>query len=195
MKSLIFCGYGNLGRSFIKVLKSTGISAINIDLNFNEEAENNIIVDRSKNLSEQLPDLKNKIKGILKGESLCSLFCSAGGWQGGSICDNDFLTKFSDMNKLNVETSALSCHLASNFLAKNGLLLLTGASIALRPTPLSLAYGVSKSSTHFMVQSVAIDPYFLGEKITVLGILPQVIDTTENRRNLSNEDSENWAKV
>jgi len=195
MLSLIVGGSGALGRSFVHALNTAGYKAINIDLKNNADAYRNILVNPDKTMKSQIKDIVSNISSELGGSaSLSSVFCTAGGWKAGSIRDDDFLESLSYMHTINVETAAVACHIASKYVTRGGLVMLTGASVALQPTPSTLAYGISKTSTHFMVESVAKDPYFVQNKISVLGVLPQVIDTTANRERLSAEDSNEWTK-
>jgi dihydropteridine reductase len=57
-----------------------------------------------------------------------------------------------------------------------------------------LAYGIAKSSTHFLVQSLAHDPTFLEKEAAALCVLPSVIDTPGNRAAMPEENFENWTK-
>eukprot|EP01041_Mallomonas_annulata_P006223 gene6223-12608_t len=196
MKALVVGGAGNLGRSFVKALNKAGVKPINLDINLNSDAETNILVKKSVPLVQQIMDLKASLSNNLNGQRLCSVICTAGGWQAGSITDDDFLDSINRMHELNIETAALAGHLASKYVSQSGLVILTGASVALHPSKntSTLGYGISKTSTHFLVESIAVDPHFSKNKITVLGILPQVIDTSENRLRLPSEDSKHWTK-
>lgn len=194
MRSVVVGGAGNLGRSLIRALKLAGIQAINLDLKTNADAYQNIIINNKLKMSEQSGIVVESLSSYLKGEGVGSIFCSAGGYVDGSVADDDILLKIENMNAMNVETAAFSAHLAVQFLSGNGLLMLTGASAALHPTPASLAYGISKSATHFIVNSIAKDKIFLQKKISVIGILPQVIDTTENRYAQPGADYSDWSK-
>mmetsp|Transcript_2023 Transcript_2023/g.2107 ORF Transcript_2023/g.2107 Transcript_2023/m.2107 type:complete len:234 (+) Transcript_2023:155-856(+) len=194
MRALVVGGAGNLGRSFVSALNKAGYQAINLDLKKNPDARSNIILDASKNMSQQMNEISAQISDDLKGNKLSSVFCAAGGWREGSIRDDNFFDALHQMQAMNVDTAALSCHLASKYVVRNGLVLLTGASVALHPTPSILAYGLSKTATHFMVESVARDSHFLKNKICVVGVLPQVIDTNDNRERLTDDDKKDWTK-
>lgn len=197
MTSIVLGGAGNLGRSLVRALKYSGIKPINLDFKTNSDAYHNIIVNEKLKLSEQSHIIIENLASSLKGEGVDgvgSVFCSAGGYVDGSISDSDILAKINRMYTLNIDTAAFSAHLGAQFLLSNGLLMLTGASVALQPTPISLAYGLSKSATHFIASSVAKDKIFLQRKISVIGILPQVIDTTENRYAQPGADYSDWSK-
>jgi NAD(P)-dependent dehydrogenase (short-subunit alcohol dehydrogenase family) len=70
---------------------------------------------------------------------------------------------------------------------------MTGASAALGTTPGMLGYGLSKSATHFLVQSLAAEPLF--RKATIAAILPTTIDTPANRAAMPDAKYEDWTKV
>ena len=57
-----------------------------------------------------------------------------------------------------------------------------------------LAYGLVKSSTHFLIQSVSQDPAFLEKEASALCVLPSVIDTPGNRAAMPSENFDNWTK-
>jgi dihydropteridine reductase len=57
-----------------------------------------------------------------------------------------------------------------------------------------LAYGMVKSSTHYLVQSVSQDPSFVEKNASALCVLPSVIDTPGNRAAMPSEDFSNWTK-
>jgi dihydropteridine reductase len=70
---------------------------------------------------------------------------------------------------------------------------LTGAGAALSPTPDMVAYGVTKTATHFLTKSMAQDPALAG--VTSLAILPTTIDTAPNRAAMPHADFSDWTKV
>jgi hypothetical protein len=57
-----------------------------------------------------------------------------------------------------------------------------------------LAYGMVKSSTHYLVQSLSQDPAFLEKQASALCVVPSVIDTPGNRAGMPSEDFSNWTK-
>jgi dihydropteridine reductase len=100
-------------------------------------------------------------------------------------------------------------HMSSN---ENGLMVVMGASAALSPTPGMMGYGLAKVATHYLVQTLGlitaegnslerralrteaqavpqIHPY-----MTVVSILPQTIDTPNNRRAMPNGKFHLWTK-
>jgi len=197
MKAIVVGGAGNLGMSFIQALRRANYFPINIDLKLNSEAGCNILVDPAKPAAQQLTDMSKMLVSQLDNGGASCLFCAAGSWRSGSITDDDFLSNIHSMFKVNLETAAIATHLASKFISERGVLMLTGASAALHPLPADIGYGISKSSTHFLVQSAAVDPVFLKKHIHVLGILPQVIESKELLLSTKGEDVDqsSWTKV
>ncbi|EFC42688.1 predicted protein [Naegleria gruberi] len=79
---------------------------------------------------------------------------------------------------------------------EDGLLVLPGAAGALGKTPVTLAYGVAKSSVHHLVKSFA-DPEQCGlpRGTTTVGIVPSMLDTEANRNAMPNADFSNWTPL
>jgi len=175
MKALVVGGSGNLGKSFILSLNRAGLIPINVDIYPNSDANTNILVDPNVKFSLQIPNIINSVQSNLAGGNLSCVLSSAGGYRTGTIADDDFIENIMKMHEINVETAALAAHLGSKFLMSKGLLLLIGASAALHPLPNDIGYGLSKSATHYLTQSAALDEKFISKKICALGILPQVI--------------------
>jgi len=118
--------------------------------------------------------------------------CVAGGWVGGSIKDADIFNEVDLMFKLNVQTSLLTGHLATKFLNNQGLLVFTGAAVPFRePTPNMLAYGLSKTATHAIALNMS-QGNDIPKDSVVTSILPEVIDTPENRKAMPDADFSTW---
>ncbi len=92
--------------------------------------------------------------------------------------------------------SAISCSfVASHCLKEGGLLVLTGAAGALKPTPTLLAYGVSKAATHQLVASLACPDSGLPKGCSVVAILPIMLDTPQNRKDMPTANFDNWTPL
>ena len=98
-------------------------------------------------------------------------------------------------------------------LAWPGLFVVFGASAALKPTPGMLGYGLGKVGAHHFVQTLgqitgkAVSPKSKREvsrrlrkhgeyldTMSVIGILPTVLDTPSNRDAMPNADFKRWTK-
>lgn len=192
---LVFGGCGALGKAVVKRLGQEGVKAISIDLLNNADAHRNILIRPSWSLHEQSVVIRDGLKDILLKHKVSNVFCAAGGWKGGSIRDSDFLQVFADNHNVNLEPALLASYFGIKHLAPDGLLVLTGAAAALGPTPDMLAYGMAKSSSHYMVESIAKDEVVSKDNIAAVAILPQVIDTLTNRFAMPNADHTTWVKV
>jgi dihydropteridine reductase len=193
--SLVFGGCGALGKAVIQRLSFEGYKAVSIDLMNNADAHRNILIRPSWTLHEQSVVIREGIHDILGKHKASNVFCAAGGWKGGAVRDSDFLQIFADNHKVNLEPALLACHFGIANLAHNGLLVVTGAAAALGPTPNMLAYGLAKSATHYMIQSIAHDESVKNDGISAIAVLPQVIDTLTNRFSMPNADYTTWTKV
>ena len=96
------------------------------------------------------------------------------------------------MEKMNTQSALLSAHLASKFLAEQGLLVFTGAAKVFEgPTNFALAYGLSKQATHSLALHMA-EREGIPKSADVVTILPTTIDTPANRESMPNDDHSIW---
>ena len=90
----------------------------------------------------------------------------------GTVQDNDIFEIYEKIDKMNTQSALLASHLATRYLAEQGLLVLTGAAAVFAgPTNYAFAYGVSKAATHALALQMA-ERTELPKTSTVLTILP-----------------------
>lgn len=195
MKAIVLGGSGALGKAVVSALKKKNVAPICVDLVKNAQAADNLIIKPDKNLADQCSTIMSDLQKILGNDNISGVYCTAGGWAGGTIQDPDFLKVMRQMYSMNLETAGLASHIAYNHLSDNGLLMLTGANAALSATPTMVGYSLSKCSTHYLVQTIAADPMFANKKSTAVGILPVVIDTPMNRKSMPKADYSTWTSV
>ncbi|GAB5035167.1 dihydropteridine reductase [Nannochloropsis oceanica] len=162
-----------------------------------------------------------EVRALLRLDSGPALQCRAvlhvaGGWCGGGMSDAGFLKSVDRMWRFNVQSAALAAHMAEVFMTPSmlpptvpnemrssgsngtvgGLVVLTGAGAALDPSTCTgmVGYGLSKSATHFMVKTMAVDPGLREGGVTALSLLPSTIDTTANRMAMPDADFGAWTK-
>jgi dihydropteridine reductase len=104
------------------------------------------------------------------------------------------------MMRMNYYPVAAAGYVAQEFMGLQGLFVVIGATAALSPTPGMLGYGVSKAAAHYFVQTLGATTGLgvahkslrdQGKKVrrrqeyldslTVIGILPTMLDTATNR--------------
>lgn len=125
------------------------------------------------------------------------VICCAGSSSNPGITIHDAMIFDSLYNHLscNLEPALLASHISALFGAPGSLLVLTGAASCQMhnsSTPHTLAYGISKSATHFTARSVANDSLMKERGITTLCVTPHVIDTPHNRLIYPEADVTAW---
>lgn len=112
---------------------------------------------------------------------------------GGSLASETtkLLESVDQMWKMNVQSALATCHLASKFLKKQGLVILTGAYAALQETSGMIGYGISKASTHQIAQSLSAQ--LTDSSVTT--ILPVILDTKSNRESMPQADYSSWTSL
>ena len=203
---LVVGGSGALGKAVVESFKQQSWSTLSADVSPNPDAATSITLPKNTTWKEQAFFLKSELKKSgVDADGLDAVVCTAGGWQGASSSGVLFATSarvwthlpFSrlchtgggvDSEKIFDSVDAMlnvclrpaitAAHVAASFLRKDGLLVLTGADSAIRPTPTMIGYGLAKDATHYLVKSLA-SGGLVGR--TVVGILPAMIDTPSNR--------------
>ncbi len=118
----------------------------------------------------------------------------AGAWAGGNVASPTLVQEMLDMFTMNTMSSVLASSLASDVLAPEGLLVFTGAALPFKePTPEMLAYNLSKTATHSLAINLAQSDQ-LPAQASVVTILPDVIDTENNRAGMPTADFATWVK-
>ncbi|CAI2379970.1 unnamed protein product [Moneuplotes crassus] len=190
MKNLLLIGgNGALGKAVVNAFKATGAWRIsNIDVTHNDDVDENYLIDGNSSIGPQVRTLREEHL-----ETYDSIICTAGGWAGGSIKDEEGLESFDIMHKVCTMSALMTGHIASHHLAPSGLLVFTGAKVAFtEPAPGMIGYHVAKTATHAIAQNMAtLDD--LHDDNVVLTILPETLDTPGNREAMPDADYSTWA--
>jgi NAD(P)-dependent dehydrogenase (short-subunit alcohol dehydrogenase family) len=98
---------------------------------------------------------------------------------------------FDRMFALNLKTCANSCRAALPYLKRSGAgaIVNVGAIGALKPGTGMAAYAASKSGVHRLTESLAEE---LKGAVTVNAVLPSIIDTEANRKDMPKADFSKW---
>ena len=178
------------------------------------------------------------VQGIYSedGDDLSGLDCvvvASGGWEGDPPMEpvdkksllpqeqQDFLSdavhSYTDtvmrMRKMNLDPVVAASFVAQHMCTdESPLMVVMGAMAAVSPAPGMMGYGLAKSATHFMVQTMGAmngnrlenralrkrgfgaKPPHLFPFVSVVGLLPTTIDTPSNRKAMPNGKFEQWTK-
>jgi len=116
----------------------------------------------------------------------------AGGFELGSVKDKDVFQRFENLDRLNFQSALLTSHLATQYLAEQGLLLLTGAAAVFEgPVNFAFTYAMSKSTVHALALHMA-ERHDIPKTSDVCCILPTMIDTPANRAGMPDADKSDW---
>jgi len=190
--ALVVGGGGSLGRSLVKALRNAGVASISLDLPGagNRLADEVLSYDAARDWKEELGRLRRELHEAAP-TGLDLVAHAAGTWAGGSISEIDSLDSISSMSFINLRSAINASYLGVHLLRPGALMMLTGAAAALEPTPGMIGYGLSKAATHHLIRSVAADPS-LAPGCTVVGVLPDVLDTEGNRAAMPDADFSAW---
>ncbi|KAG5494167.1 hypothetical protein JKF63_02002 [Porcisia hertigi] len=193
MKNVLLIGArGGLGRVVANAFSNGGWSVIGVDQASAIGQGNDCLVVNSVS---SLENLQQAYLDAVAGLKVNAVINVAGGWAGGSVADTSTAAATELMLRQSVFSSIAAAHVFSSQGEVGGLLLLTGAAAALRPTPDMIGYGVAKSAVHFLCESVAANPSVLPRNASVLAILPTILDTPGNRSAMPDADRSTWTPL
>lgn len=193
-KVLVYGGRGALGSACISKFKELNWWVGSIDLNANDQADANIIVDKEAGWVEQETAILSQLQNLLDSNQLDAVICVAGGWAGGNA-SKDLSKNAELMWKQSVWSSTISATIGSKFLKPGGVLTLTGADAALKGTPGMIGYGLAKAAVHQLTKSLAEEKSGLPENSLVVSILPITLDTPMNRKWMPKADFSTWTSL
>lgn len=113
----------------------------------------------------------------------------AGGFTWQTIAEGDAET-WDRMYTINVRTALNACRAAIPRLADRASIVNIGAGAALKAGPGMGAYAASKSAVHRLTEALAEE--LRDREIRVNAILPSIIDTAANRRDMPDADFSKW---
>jgi NAD(P)-dependent dehydrogenase (short-subunit alcohol dehydrogenase family) len=130
----------------------------------------------------------NDIQSVTQGVDV--LVNVAGGFRWQTIADGDFET-WDLLYRLNVQTAVNMCRAVIPVLTKGGRgrIINIGAGAAVRATTGMGAYAASKAGVHRLTEALADE---LKGLATVNAVLPTIIDTPQNRRDMPGADFSAW---
>jgi dihydropteridine reductase len=193
-KLLIVGGSGALGKSVVNTFKISNPSwnIMNLDFSENKNADYNYSLTNNFTTKEEISKIdknefiQNKVDCIIN---------VAGGWQMGSIENDNVIEYTHQMMNMNLYSSLLAAHLAKKFLNENSLLIFTGANtVKTGMHSWMIGYQLSKNSVHHLADVLASNPQELPVSTKLITILPGTIDTEVNRKSMPDADFSTWNK-
>lgn len=185
-RALVIGGAGALGRAVVKSFKPAW-EVTSVDLQPSPEAKESLLIQSQDSTEVQASTLAKSLQG-----KYSAILCVAGGFTMGNIANPDIFAQWREMMALNVMPSLLTAHLATKFLADQGLLVFTGAADPFQgPTPGILAYSLSKNAVHSLALNMAARTD-IPSITTVLTILPGIMDTPRNRLDMPDANRSSW---
>jgi NAD(P)-dependent dehydrogenase (short-subunit alcohol dehydrogenase family) len=132
-----------------------------------------------------MASIKTKFGGV---DALLNI---AGGFQWETIADGK-VDAWDRMYAMNLKTALNACKAALPYLMDSGAgrIVNVGAGSALHAASGFGPYAASKSAVHRLTESLADELKLKG--VTVNAVLPSIIDTAQNRRDMPNADFSRW---
>merc|ERR1711934_1161105 len=166
-----------------------------VDINPNDAANENVLVDPNLSWTEQESSVCKSIATLLQDTKVETIINMAGGWAGGSASSDDFIKNADLMWKQSVWSSAISAKLASKHLKEGGCLVLPGAQPALGGTSGMMGYGMAKAAVHQLTKSLASADSGLPSDAKTFALLPTTLDTPMNRKFMPDADHSKWTPL
>jgi dihydropteridine reductase len=176
---VVIGGAGALGRSIIESFKAASRLVVSVDFNPNDQADENVIItnaDESVNINTA---------------NVSRVICVAGSWQG---TPKDFssypsvLAGWKALEASNIKPALLAASLATKY---NCGLVLISALASRHACPGMVEYGMAKSAVNMLAASIKAS---VGEG-GVLVLMPAVLDTPANRRDMPHADTSHWTPL
>jgi dihydropteridine reductase len=185
---LVVGGAGGLGRAVVGAFK-TNWKVTSVDFVSNDNAHESIVLAKEASLRSSAEACKSQLTG--KYQAILNV---AGGWTQGSIKDIEVLQQVEEMNQANLHSSLLAAHLATKYLSDLGLLLFTGGAYPYREaTPSMVAFGLSKTCTHWLALNLSVREQ-IPSVATVVTVLPEGILSSAVAA-LPGVDTKNWVEA
>jgi len=189
---LVYGGCGQMGSVVVNRFKNAKWKTVSVDLITSSIADHSITIkgdgtkDDTKGVVQKLQELKLQLDAVIS---------VAGGFMMGNIKDEMIFGQVERMLSFNLRSAVAASFVASHALKEGGLLVLTGAYGALSPTPTFVAYGMSKAATHHLILSLAKEGSGMPANASVVGILPVMLDTVQNRKDMPSANFDDWTPL
>lgn len=189
---LVTGGTGSLGSGVLPVLAREGATVVTTAHRPTPSATEGIEVEVADLLSPGTAEpLVERI--IARHGRIDALVCLVGGFHGATFIQTDNQT-WRELVELNVQTAVSVIRAALPGMVKRdyGRIVTIGARSAVNPSPNTAAYAAAKASVIAFTGSLGRELRRTG--VTVNCVLPETIDTPQNREAMPKANPDNWIK-
>lgn len=187
---LITGGHGALGKAVVEAAIADGLTVAIIDHAMGQPSPEGGMEVGGVDLTDPAQADKAVAKVVDRFGRLDALLNIAGGfvWQ----TTDDAEPAWARMHALNVTTALNACRAALPHLkaSTEGRIVNVGSAAALKPAAGMGAYGAAKAGVHALTQSLAEE--LKSTSVTVNAVLPSIIDTPANRKDMPDADPAAW---
>jgi len=183
---------GGLGQPVTAVFSNAGATVVVVERQPSKSLPDGVLgftadVTNESDVQRVVTEVKNKTKRI---DCVINL---VGGFAMGRLTETN-ASDWSKMLTLNLTAAFLLSRavVPSMIEQGSGRVIHIGARAAIDPFPGAAAYIVSKSGLAAMIRVLALE--LAGSGVNVNGVLPTIIDTPANRKNMPDADYTKWVK-
>lgn len=183
-------GFGILGRAVSRLAMAQGARVAMLDVaaapsDYAGAGRGGVDLTDPTAAAEAMADIATQCSRI---DALLNI---AGGFVWQTVEDGD-PAQWDRMFKLNVKTALVASRAALPYLEKsNGAIVNVGANAALKAGAGMGAYAASKQGVHKLTESMAEE---LKGKVRVNAVLPSILDTPQNRKDMPKVDPSIWVQ-
>lgn len=181
--------FGALGSVVVSHLTSSGYRVAAIDLGPSGVAPDGALTIGGVDLAEPAAAGQAFDRVRAEGQPLAGLVNIAGGFVWDRVADGD-IDAWDQMYRINLRTAVNACKAAIPLMVPGSSIVNIGAMGALNPGVGMAAYAASKSGVARLTESLAAE--LKEQQIRVNAILPSIIDTPANRRDMAAADFGAW---
>lgn len=189
---LVTGGTGALGSGVLPVLVREGATVVTTAHRPGKDAPDGVEVVVADLLEPSEADpLVERV--VAQHGRIDALVCLVGGFQGGAFIQTDNQT-WHEMVELNVQTAVTTIRAALPGMVEKdyGRIVTIGARSAISPSPNTAAYAAAKASVIAFTRSLGRELRRTG--VTINAVLPETIDTPQNREAMPKANPDNWVK-
>ncbi|OYW88415.1 MAG: NAD-dependent oxidoreductase [Sphingobium sp. 32-64-5] len=183
-------GFGVLGRAICAELEERGHRVAVIDL-APAPAGTDTIAAGGVDLADEAAVAAAYRDVVARLGGLDGVVNVAGGFLWETVADGS-IESWDRMYRMNVRTAAISCRTALSHLRDGGAIVNVGAAAAAKVAAGMAPYAASKAGVMALTEGLAEE--VLGRRIRVNAVLPTVLDTPTNRKDMPDADFSTWVQ-